>query len=351
MTNGVCTLEHVEVSLVTGFLGSGKTTLLRHLLRHPAMRETAVVVNELGAVGLDHQLMETTGRGAVLLESGCICCSLDGSLIETIDSLLRQRRKDPRAFFRRILVETTGLADPGPVIHALFDTRAARLGVRLDRVIVLVDAVAGWATLDRHDVAVRQTALADCLLVSKTDLADCTEVRRLLDRLVAINPRATPATVRNGEIDPARLFPDRQDVTMDLTGWRTARGASGGPPRHGLAHLDRVSTLALRLTDPISLGALSCWLEEVIATWGDDLLRIKAILNVEGRAKPVVVHGVQRIFHPAVELEEWPDEDRASRLVLILYDIEPRLIVGSLRRTLAIRDEALHIVPVAGHAH
>jgi G3E family GTPase len=196
MTNGMRTGEHVKVSLVTGFLGSGKTTLLRHLLRHPAMRETAVVVNEVGEVGLDHHLMETTGRGAILLESGCICCSLDGSLIETIDSLLRQRRKDPLTFFRRILVETTGLADPGPVIHALFDTRAVRLGVRLDRVIVLVDAVAGWATLDRHEVAVQQTALADCILVSKTDLADWTDASRLLDRLVAINSRATLATVR-----------------------------------------------------------------------------------------------------------------------------------------------------------
>jgi G3E family GTPase len=347
MTNS----ERIDVSLITGFLGSGKTTLMRHLLRSPAMKDAAVIVNEFGEVGLDHQLMDASGQEVVLLESGCICCSLDGSLVETIENLLRQRRKGIVPSFRRILVETTGLADPGPVIHELFDMRAVRLGVNLDRVITLVDAVSGFATLDKHDVAIRQAALASAILVSKPDLAKPDDAARLLGRLAGINPRATLAPVLDGEVDPVELFPDQPHAGLgDLTGWQREPHAHGGH-HHGHSHHDRVSTLALRLDTPISLSAFSTWLEATIATYGDDLLRIKGILNVEGRDRPVVVHGVQRVFHPAIELDAWPDEDRTSRLVFILYDVEPRLLVRSLARALSLADDALHVMGEAAHAH
>jgi len=344
--------EPIDVSLITGFLGSGKTTLMRHLLRSPAMKDAAVIVNEFGEVGLDHQLMEAAGQEVVLLESGCICCSLDGSLVETIENLLRQRRKGTVPSFRRILVETTGLADPGPVIHELFDLRAIRLGVHLDRVVTLIDAVSGSDTLDKHEVAIRQAALASSILVSKTDLAGPESVTELLDRLAAINPRATLASVRNGQVDAGMLFPDQSNATVsDLIGWHKQPHAQGGHHHHhGRSHHDRVSTVALRLTEPVSLPVFSQWLDEAIEAYGNDLLRIKAILNVKDRPKPVVVHGVQRVFHPAVELEAWPDEDRSSRIVLILYDIEPRILVRSLGRALSIGDDALQIVEDA-HAH
>jgi G3E family GTPase len=353
MTNGAPTSGPIEVSLITGFLGSGKTTLMRHLLRSPAMTDAAVIVHEFGEVGLDHQLMEASGQEVVLLESGCICCSLDGSLVETIENLLRQRRKGLVPAFRRVLIETTGLADPGPVIHELFDMRAVRLGVNLDRVVTLVDAVSGSATLDRHDVAIRQVALASSILVSKTDLAKPDEAIKLSDRLAAINPRATLAWVRNGEIDPVTLFSDRPNAAIgDLTGWqKQPHRHEGHHHHHGHSHHDRVSTVALRLEEPVSLTAFSTWLEEAIAAYGEDLLRIKGILNVEGRSKPVVVHGVQCVFHPAVELEDWPDEDRFSRIVLILYDIEPRILMRSLSRALSIHSDALHVVEDAAHAH
>jgi len=272
--------------------------------------------------------------------------------VETIENLLRQRRKGVVPAFRRVLIETTGLADPGPVIHELFDTRAVRLGVNLDRVVTLVDAVSGSVTLDRHDVAIRQAALASSILVSKTDLAKPDEAMRLLDRLAAINPRATLASVRNGEIDPVTLFSDGPNAAIsDLTGWQKQPHRHDGHHHHGHAHHDRVSTIALRLEEPVSLPAFSTWLDGAIAAYGDDLLRIKGILNVEGRSKPVVVHGVQRVFHPAVELENWPDEDRSSRIVLILYDVEPRILVRSLSRALSIHSDALHIVEGAVHAH
>jgi len=347
MTNG----ERIDVSLITGFLGSGKTTLMRHLLRSPAMQDAAVILNEFGEVGLDHQLMDASGQEVVLLESGCICCSLDGSLVETIENLLRQRRKGAVPSFRRILVETTGLADPGPVIHELFDMRAVRLGVNLDRVITLVDAVSGFATLDKHDVAIRQAALASSILVSKTDLAKSDVAAKLLARLAAINPRATLAPILNGEVDPVALFPDQPHAGLgDLTGWQAKPHAHDGH-HHGHSHHDRVSTLALRLDKPISLSAFSAWLNEAIAGYGDDLLRIKGILNVEGRDKPIVVHGVQKVFHPAIELDTWPDEDRTSRLVFILYDIEPRILMRSLARALSIGNEALHVMGEATHTH
>jgi G3E family GTPase len=349
MTNGTPPLEQIDVSLITGFLGSGKTTLMRHLLRSPAMKDAVVIVNEFGEVGLDHQLMEAAGQEVVLLESGCICCSLDGSLVDTIENLLRQRRKGTLPSFRRILVETTGLADPGPVIHELFDLRAVRLGVNLDRVVTLVDGVSGFSTLDKHDVAIRQAALASSILVSKTDLAKPEHVARLLERLASINPRAMLGPIQNGEIDPAALFPDQANAMIgDLTGWQDRPRAHREDAR---SHHDRVSTVALRLTEPVSLSAFSGWLDEAIASYGDDLLRIKGILNVEGRSKPVVVHGVQRVFHPAVELEAWPDEDRSSRIILILYDVEPRTLVRSLGRALSIGAEAMHVLEHAAHAH
>lgn len=351
MTNGTPPLDHIDVSLITGFLGSGKTTLMRHLLSSPAMREAAVIVNEFGEVGLDHQLMEAAGQEVVLLESGCICCSLDGSLVETIESLLRRRRKGTIPPFRRILVETTGLADPGPVIHELFDLRAVRLGVNLDRVITLVDAVSGFSTLDKHEVAIRQAALASSILMSKTDLAKPENIATLMQRLAEINPRATLGPIRNGETDPAALFPDQANAMIgDLIGWQD-RTCVHHEHHRGHSHHDRVSTVALRLAEPISLSAFSDWLDGAIANYGDDLLRIKGILNVRDRSGPVVVHGVQRVFHPAVELEAWPDEDRSSRIILILYDVEPRLLVRSLGRALSVDCEAIRVLEDAAHAH
>jgi G3E family GTPase len=216
-----------------------------------------------------------------------------------------------------------------------------------------VDAVSGAGTLDRHEVAVRQAALASSILVSKTDLAKPEDVAELLERLAAINPRASLASVRNGEADPAALFPDRSSAVFgDLTGWQSKPLAASGHHHHrGDSHHDRVSSVALRLTEPISLRAFGGWLDGAIATYGDDLLRIKGILNVKGRERPVVVHGVQRVFHPVVELEGWPDEDRSSRLILILYDIEPRILVRSLGRALSLGNDALHIVEDAVHVH
>lgn len=322
------------VSIITGFLGSGKTTFLRHLLHNPAMKDAVIIVNEVGEIGLDHQLMDASGQTVMLLESGCICCSLDGSLIETLENLDRQRRSGRIPQFRHILVETTGVADPGPVVHELFNHRVFRLNIKLDRIITLVDAVNGWATLNRHDVSVRQVALANHILVSKADLAGAEIVEGLIARLTAINPGAPIERTDNGIADVDVLFGRRRDPVLDdfPTGHTQLTRAGHG---HSHYHHDRISTEAIRFTDPLSLDSFNAWLEQTIAVYGDDLLRIKGILNIKGRSRPVVIHGVQRVFHPAVELAAWPDEDRSSRLVLVLHDISGNELVRSLRQAIA----------------
>lgn len=330
------------VSLVTGFLGSGKTTLMRELLRDPALKDAAVIVNEFGEIGLDHQLMESNSQKPVLLESGCICCTLDGSLVETLENLHRQRRSGTVPPFRNVLIETTGLAEPAPIIHELFDSRAVRLGFTLNRVITLVDAVNGWTTLDRHEVAVRQAALADTILVSKTDLAPTDAVERLMSRISVINPIARLLRVEKGQSNNEALWHRLDDpIVGEMTGWSELSHRAMRPSHDGhSAHHDhdRIATAAVRLTTPISLAPFSAWLEQAIAAYGDDLLRIKGILNIEGRTRPVVIHGVQRVFHPPVELNAWPDSDRTSRLILILHDIEPNGLIRSLRQALASRE-------------
>jgi len=329
------------VSIITGFLGSGKTTLMRHLLHDPAMKNAVVIVNEFGEIGLDHQLMDTDGQNVVLLESGCICCSLDGSLVETLETLHQQRRAGKIPSFERVLIETTGIADPAPLIHELFDNRAVRLGVKLDRIITLVDAASGWATLDRHDISVRQVALANCILVSKTDLVPPEVTEQLTTRLTAINPSAPISRSDNGATEVGALFDDRHDMMFgDVPVRLAAKDRTPHAHDHAHHHHDRISTEAIRFIDPLPLDGFNTWLERTIAVYGNDLLRIKGILNIEGRSRPVVIHGVQRVFHPAVELASWPDADRSSRLVFVLHDISGSDLIRSLRRAVAPHDIA-----------
>ncbi|MBN9004408.1 MAG: GTP-binding protein [Rhizobiales bacterium] len=327
------------VSIITGFLGSGKTTLMRNLLRDPVMKNAVVIVNEFGEIGLDHQLMDIDGQNVVLLESGCICCSLDGSLVETLETLHQRRRAGRIPSFERVLIETTGIADPAPLIHELFDNRAVRLGVKLDRIITLVDAASGWATLDRHDISVRQVALANSILVSKADLVPPEAVAQLTARLTAINPSAPILRSDNGVTEVGALFDDRHDMMFGDIPVRLAP-KDRTPHAHDHHHHDRISTEAIRFIDPLPLDGFNTWLEQTIAAYGDDLLRIKGILNIEGRSRPVVIHGVQRVFHPAVELDSWPDADRSSRLVFILHDISGNDLIRSLRRAVAPHDTA-----------
>lgn len=341
----------IPVSLLTGFLGSGKTTLLNRLLKRPDMGETAVIVNEFGEVGLDHLLMESGSEDMTVLNSGCLCCTVRGDLIETMGRLFIRRAKGEVPAFKRLLIETTGLADPAPVLHTLMTDPLLAARYRLDSVIATVDAVNGQSTLDNHEEAVKQAAVADRLLLTKTDLATPEQVATLTARLKALNPGAPLLEVRNGDIAPAELFNaglyNPETKTADVRGWLREEafaaahgghdhhhdhdhgdehhhhGAGHGQDPHDVnRHDEQIRAFCLVLEQPLPWQAVTSALDALVSYRGPDMLRLKGILNVEGSDKPVVVHGVQHVFHPPAMLDEWPDEDRRSKLVFITRNIE-----------------------------
>ena len=337
--------EPLPVAVLTGFLGSGKTTVLRHLLGHPAMEETAVIVNEFGEIGLDHKLLETGGEDIVLLNSGCLCCTVRGDLIDTMRSLFKRRARRQIPAFRRVAIETTGLADPAPILHTLMSDPLLVNWFRLDAVIATVDAVAGAATLDQHPESVKQAAVADRLLLTKTDLAEGAAIEDLKARLTALNPAAPMIPVLHGEIEPSALFGaglyNPETKSLDVRRWLKAEayeeGAHGGQGQthhHGHdvnRHGESIRAFCVTYEQPIDWARLNDWIEMLITLHGADILRIKGLLQVEGQDKPVVIHGVQHVFHPPVELESWPDEDRRSRLVFITRGLDPRMFEHTLK--------------------
>jgi G3E family GTPase len=333
--------DPVPISVLTGFLGSGKTTALNHLLRQPGMARVMVIVNEFGEIGLDHELIETADEDAVLLRSGCLCCTIRNDLIETLQDLACRRARGEMAPFDRVVIETTGLADPAPILQALLTDPIVASRFRLDGIIATVDTVAGEATLDRHIEAVKQAALADRILLTKTDLADAAACAAIESRLRAINPVAPLLRARHGAIEPAQLFDiggyDPAGKSMDVGRWieeeryagRDAHHGDGAPPGVN-RHDDHIRALCLALDRPVCGEALDRWLEGLLRFKGPDLLRFKAIINVAELPGPLVVHGVQHVIYPPVVLKAWPSEDRRTRMVFITYDIDETMLRNSL---------------------
>ena len=313
----------LPVSVITGFLGSGKTTLLSRLIRQPGMERTAVVINEFGEVGLDHELVAASSdENVMVMDSGCICCSIRGELAETLRDLFGRRAREEIPAFDRVVIETTGLADPAPVLHTLMADPMVATCFRLDSVLATVDGVHGGGQLDRHEESLKQAAMADRLLLTKTDIAGEDGVCALEDRLAGINPSAPRYRVVQGGIDPDRLFGaglyDPATKSADVRNWlrEEAFHAHGHHHDHG-SHSDRFTSFCLRRDGAGSWNAWVGFLEALITSHGDSLLRLKGILNVAGLETPVAVHGVQHMFHPPAILEAWPSDDRTSRLVLI----------------------------------
>jgi G3E family GTPase len=327
----------LPVTLLTGFLGSGKTTVLNHLLRQPRLGRTAVIVNELGEIGIDHELVETATEGLVLLKSGCVCCSVRSDLIDTLRSLFLRRVRGQVIEFDRVVVETTGLADPAPVLHTLTGDPLVIARYRLDGVIATVDAVNGGDTLDRAFESVKQAAVADRILLTKTDLADAEAMGRLTERLRGFNPGAPIVPVVNGAVDPAGLFDiglyNPATKSLDVRRWLNDAAFEGhhGHHRADLSrHDDNINSFVFTLNHPIAETALTKWLGMLVAFQGPDLLRVKGIVNVAGRAGPLVIQGVQHIFHPPVELDAWPGEDRRTRIVFITRGLDKAALRGML---------------------
>jgi G3E family GTPase len=337
----------IPVTLLTGFLGSGKTTVLNHVLKQPEMAATAVIVNEFGEIGLDHLLVERSSEDVVLLNSGCLCCTVRGDIVDTLTNLFVDRVKGKVPYFARVAIETTGLADPAPILHTLMTDPIVAARYMLDGVVTTVDAVNGAGTLDKQPEAVKQAAVADRLLLTKTDLADPVAREEIQARLVALNPSATIVPVAQGAVDPARLFNigfyDPATKSVDVRRWlRDEAFESGHAHEHGHIdvnrHDDRIRAFCITRERPISWAALSSWLDGLATMRGDDLLRLKAIVALSDRPdQPIVLHGVQHLFHPPVLLPEWPSEDRRTRMVFITRDL-PR---EAIEATLAAFEEAV----------
>ena len=306
-------MNALPVSVITGFLGSGKTTLLSHLLRDPTFERTAVIINEFGAVGLDHLLVESSDEQILLLEGGCVCCTVRGDLVRTAGDLLARRAAGAVTAFERIVIETTGLADPAPIVHALMTDRNIADALRLESVITTVDAAAGAATLDAHPESVKQAALADCIVVTKRDLAD-PAATGLAARLQALNPAAPKLAAMHGAVDAAQLFDGRayDPARYDPALFKSAAHRHGG-----------INTFCLRREKPLHAATLSLFLQLVAEHCGAKLLRLKGLIDVvESPGRPAVIHGVQHVFHPPAWLDAWPDEDHSTRIVVISQGLD-----------------------------
>ncbi len=333
--------ELLPVTLLTGFLGSGKTTVLNHLLRHLPL--TAVVMNEFGEIGLDHQLLEESRGPLALLSGGCVCCQIQGTLAPTLKNLYMARTSGKLPPYERIIIETTGIADPAPILDTLLSERWLAARHKLDGVVTTVDAVFGTQQLDAHFEAARQVAVADRLLLTKTDLATPEQVDAIKTRLAELNPAAPIHTVLSGIVDPALvthlgLF-NPLDKHPDVLQWLAhqrykpaARPLLGGKTTAAPAdlHDSRIRAFSLSFDAPLEWHGVQSALDMLQAFRPQNLLRMKALVNVKGNPNPVVLHAVQHMFYPPAELPAWPDADRRSRFVFITSDLDEAFVAKLL---------------------
>lgn len=306
------------VTIVTGFLGSGKTTLLQRLLGDPSLKNTAVLVNEFGDVGLDHHLLRRVDERTVLLGGGCVCCATRRDLVNALIGLLGMTEKGGVSTLDRVVVETTGLADPAPILYTIFTDNVLQHHFEVDLVVTTVDAVNGDLHLDRNPESVKQVAAADRVVVTKTDIAERAASERLISHLRSINPSADIIRSAFGEA-----------VSRELLGASGARRADAEPPASEPHGADGTQTVSLTFDGPVDWAAFGIWLSMLLHARGEDVLRVKGLLDV-GEKGPVALNGVQHIIHPPKHLEEWPDEDRRSRVIFIARGIERDEILASL---------------------
>jgi G3E family GTPase len=310
--------NRTPVAVLTGFLGSGKTTLLNAWLRSPDLAQAAVIVNEFGEVGIDHSLIASSNDNTIELSTGCLCCTVRGDLVETLRELTEKRARGEVRAFSRVLIETTGLADPVPVLQALITFPVARV-YRLSRVITVVDAVQGRATLARHPEALKQVAVADELVLSKTDLP-APDLPALQEELRRINPGAVQRRSAEAELHDGFDAYDPASKPEQVLDWLKAEAFDEGHAHHHHdvnRHSKEITSFCLSFDEPLHREHVAAWLDALVLGNAEDVLRVKGILDIRGQAQPIVVQAVQRLFHPPARLSAWPEGPRRSRIVFI----------------------------------
>jgi G3E family GTPase len=327
----------IPVNLITGFLGSGKTTLLQRLLESPELANTAVLINEFGEVGLDHLLLERIDGETVVLQSGCVCCTIRSDLTEAIRELYGKRERGDVPSFDRLAIETTGLADPAPIVFTLMADPVIRHHFRLGNIITTVDAVNGALQMTDNPESVKQAAVADRLVLTKTDISEVGQAHRLRVQLNHLNPSAPIIEAAVDAVRPNDLLTnDLYDPTSkneEVQGWLRAEAVKDahGAHAHDVNRHDRgIHAFCVVVEEPLDWTAFGIWLTMLLHAHGQDVLRVKGILNVLHMSAPVIIHGVQHVIHPPAHLEKWPDADHRSRIVFIVRDLEQAAIERSL---------------------
>jgi G3E family GTPase len=339
--------SNIVVNVITGFLGSGKSTLLNALVSRPELADTAVIVNEFGEVGIDHQLISSAIDQMVLLENGCVCCEVRGDLVDTLELLEMRVSEGLIPSFSRVVIETTGLADPAPSLHTLMIEPRLLKRFHLGRVAVTLDALNGGGSLNDFGEARKQIAVADIALLTKTDLVDKEEVSALEERIFQLNPGVKLFHVTQGDLSEelAKLLvgEDQGDapsrIHSDILAYLdTNRHQHENHNHHnkndhfhgGGEHTGGIKTASIVIEEPIEWEDFTSWIDTVTSLRGPDLLRLKGFLNISGRNGPVVIHAVQHVVHPPVQLAEWPDEDHRTRVVCITRNIQPASLINAL---------------------
>jgi G3E family GTPase len=358
--------DFTPVNLISGFLGSGKTTLLKRMLASPALADTAVLINEFGEIGLDHELIGRVDENTVLLQSGCLCCTIRGELADAIKSLHSRRARGEIPVYRRLMIESTGLADPLPILTTITAEPALRHHYRLGLVVATVDAVNGMDHLDRQPESLKQAAVADRLVVTKTDIADSAATADLVGRLRRLNPAAPVRFAADEDLDPEELIGrDLFDIatkSREVMRWFEEAAGSGiddddHPEGHGQdhghphahshdpnRHGDDIRAFAFVFDEPIDWTAFGLWLSALLNRHGEAILRVKGILSIAGESAPVAVNGVQQLVHAPTHLVGWPTDDRRTRIVFICKGLDEELIRRSFSAFVLKRKAHLYSV-------